>query len=530
MMQCARAVGRWTDWLDSIVIQQIRGGRGTQPGYQFILLLILSAVTRLVVFSLPYVAEDEAIYSALASRILDGYFPYSGAVDNKPIGIFGFYWVIFLIFGRNNLHAIHLFTIIWIALTGYVLGNVCRSVLRTNGSLLVGPTYVLFSSFGIPPDVQGANTELIANLPLVASALFLVDDWTSVTPRTAVRLAVAGLLVAIAVLFRYPSGLVGCAWALSLIHRHFAKQISLRSLFAGLLCLAVGFVTILAAYFLFLKCSGVLSDYWRYALGSHVNYLTSLRIEHVMLSFLSYVPIILFSWWPLIWLLRKPHSVSGVFIIYWLASMLIASCIGWRFFSHYFAAALPPLCVLAMPGMLRLFEYASAQYKKRQRLYTVVLLWIVLSQFFAWNYFNIGLIRKEFQRHLQVSQFVQTVTSPHDQIYVWGDAVQIYLLSDRVSAARFVFSTFQTGVMPGTFPDKKQLPTYVGSPDSWSDLMRDLENTPPAVIIDSGPSSDVEVQKALNVAAFPRLRKFVAERYRLHSVVAGMDIYVRKDR
>lgn len=483
----------------------------------------------MAVLSLPYAAEDETIYSALASRILDGHLPYSGAVDNKPIGIFGFYWVIFWLFGKNNLNAIHLVMVAWISLTAYLLGHVYRSIFKSNSGIVVSLCYVVFSVIGIPPDVQGANTELISNLPLAASAYFLATDISFVNRHLGGRLILSGMLVGLAVLVRYPAGLAGCAWVIVLIHRYFSRQISMRSLCLGLIGLAIGFFLIMISNIVFLAVNGLWPAYREYAWSSHGKYLTSLKSHHIIKSFLIYIPIVALSWHPLThFLWRQPKHLSKMGV-YWFATMLLASCLGGRFFSHYFLAALPPLCLLAAPGITHLFENPTTTQRQRHLFYRSVLILFSISQVFSWNWFRLSFVRTEYQRYLQVSHFVRTITAPSDYIYVWGDAVQIYYLADRTCASRFVFSTFQTGVMPGTFPNLANLGSYVGSTVAWDHLMSDLGQSIPAVIIDAGPGSDLALQKALNIDAFPRLQSFVKARYRLAESIAGMDIYIRKD-
>src|SRR5262245_30649190 len=51
------------------------------------LVVAAAVLTRVPGLVRPVFSGDEAVYAALAGRILDGHWPYEGAVDHKPAGI-----------------------------------------------------------------------------------------------------------------------------------------------------------------------------------------------------------------------------------------------------------------------------------------------------------------------------------------------------------------------------------------------------------------------------------------------------------
>ena len=88
----------------------------------FLLLLTAAVLTRLPAFFHSFFSGDEATYSALAVRLLDGALPYLGAVDHKPVGITLAYAAVYSLAGPYRLWAIRAVLVLSVALTGLVIG------------------------------------------------------------------------------------------------------------------------------------------------------------------------------------------------------------------------------------------------------------------------------------------------------------------------------------------------------------------------------------------------------------------------
>jgi hypothetical protein len=67
--------------------------------------------------------DDEAVYSALASRMLEGELPFAGAVDHKPPGLALTYAVVYAVFGRNRLFPVHVLLVAVVVATALVVAR-----------------------------------------------------------------------------------------------------------------------------------------------------------------------------------------------------------------------------------------------------------------------------------------------------------------------------------------------------------------------------------------------------------------------
>src|SRR5215471_17907875 len=67
---------------------------------------------------------DEGYYGIIADDTLDGGTVYRTAVDTKPPGIYYVYVAIFKVAGKNNLLAVHIFTILVVVATALVLRRI----------------------------------------------------------------------------------------------------------------------------------------------------------------------------------------------------------------------------------------------------------------------------------------------------------------------------------------------------------------------------------------------------------------------
>ena len=131
-------------------------GRSLRPTFAF--LLALTALARLPGFFISLFSGDEAIYSSLALRILAGALPYQGAVDHKPVGIELTYALVYGAFGSCDVRLVRALLVAVIAATGWVLGAIAVRLDGRPHARWVGAIYVLLTTFGMPSDVQAANT------------------------------------------------------------------------------------------------------------------------------------------------------------------------------------------------------------------------------------------------------------------------------------------------------------------------------------------------------------------------------------
>src|SRR5262245_30992696 len=218
-------------------------------------LLLTTLALRFPALVLPqFFSGDEAIYSALAVRMLNGYVLYAGAVDHKPAGVDLLYAGVFVLVGRNHIVAVRALLILVVWATGIAIARAADALDGRPMASAAGLIYVCSSSCGLPRDALGANTELFLNLPLaiaawiVAAVITRRRDWDRSAPAAEhairVKLMAAGVLTGVAGLFKYQASLAGIAWAFAVIR---AERRSPRTLWR-LASLAIGFLLVATAF------------------------------------------------------------------------------------------------------------------------------------------------------------------------------------------------------------------------------------------------------------------------------------------
>lgn len=182
----------------------------------------------------------------------------------------------------------------------------------------------------------------------------------------------------------------------------------------------------------------------------------------------------------------------------WSATGLLASAAGFRFFGHYFMQVVPPLVVLAAPVV-------AAWAPHRRRLaggaIALSLIVVVVSD-------TMPTVFRDRPDPSPVAAVVRDCTAPSDRVFVWGSFPELAMAVDRPPAGGLVHSDFVTGRSGG-----RDSATDAATPGAADRMMRDLDNDPPAVLIDTSGVA------GLGYEAFPLdrhapLQDFAAQRYR----------------
>ena len=101
--------------------------------------------------------------------------------------------------------------------------------------------------------------------------------------------------------------------------------------------------------------------------------------------------------------------------------------------------------------------------------------------------------------------------APPGPIFVWGNAAQVYALSGREPASRFVIAEFTDGIQPRAKVSRQQ-------------LMDDLQQHPPAAMV-IDPHGD---EPGLELSAFPEFAALLQTCYtRVPGLPSGWSVYQR---
>jgi hypothetical protein len=115
---------------------------------------------------------------------------------------------------------------------------------------------------------------------------------------------------------------------------------------------------------------------------------------------------------------------------------------------------------------------------------------------------------------------VKAVTNAHDSVFVWGDLPEVYYVSGRLPATRFVHTGFLTGNTGGR-PNGSGTPNE-GVPGAWAMLIQDMSHLPD-LIVDTSPADirQSDLYPLYDTPLWPTVRAD----YRLLEMVDGVRLY-----
>ncbi len=476
---------------------------------------------RLPSFFYPLMDIDEAEYAGVVCRMLDGGLPYRDGMMIKFPGILYVYYGAFALFGRYNMAAVHLVG----ALAAFCTALACRQIARRLADEAAGwwaaVLYAIFS-VGFYSKMQAANTEMFAVLPAALGVLAYVEGRAE--PRRLLPLAfVAGLLSGGAVLFKQPAALLPLALAAGGLVEALRRRTSIgREVIAGAL-LGLGAATTLAAMALHFALRGILGDaiFWTWTY-IWFHYFPSVR-DSILLRLLGTpVPLVL-SMAPAVVLALQARGERLWPLWWWLAAMFATGFTGGRMFGHYFLLAVPPLCVLAGIGGVRLWsELDRPRWRAAIVAVTCLLAFGQLVGAALWEASTDSFWSPK-PDYRPAAEFLRKSTRPDERVFIWGRSPVLYVASDRCPSTRFVYAHHLAGASQA----QGGLNAH-SVPEGWRQLLEDLERQPPPYIVDTS-HGQYDFQYA-PIESYPLLWRIVSEQYELETELAGVRFYRRRAR
>jgi 4-amino-4-deoxy-L-arabinose transferase-like glycosyltransferase len=453
---------------------------------------------------------DEAIYGSIAVLMNMGGGLYdAGGVDNKPPGIFWVYALTFRIFGAYNMTAVHAVALVGLAATCAVIFVIARDVAGARAGVLAALFYGVLTAAG-NPRLLAANTELFMMLPLAASVLCALRRrwfWSAVllVAAFAFRQSAAVNVIVVA----------GAIWWLE------GESTRVR---AASMFVAGGIVAMIAGAAL-VAMTGSLPGFWRWTIGTLVGYAAGNWTPSVVLarardSLVLFVVEMAVLWIAALAVAARWRSLSAPvrLMVVWLAVAMAGSLAGGHLSWHYFIQAMGPLAVVAAVALVTI--------RLRRAVAAVAIAGIVVPAA-AWWIFDATAdpLTYDFSapvpQHEAVAAYMSAHTSPGDRVFVWGDWPALYVESDRTMASRF--PGFLRGFARGSgIPPNN----WDVAPDVWPLLRSDLEENPPALIVDTA-AADWSDFAGYPMSDYPVLADVVTREYHRVDVVDGVVIYAR---
>jgi hypothetical protein len=477
---------------------------------------------------------DESIHAAVANTLLDGGLMYRDAVDQRtPLSYYAFAGI-FRVAGANNLPAVRVTIAAMIAGTAFGLFLLGKRTRRPVNGIWAALIFVAWSTrLLIQSDAFAAHTEWFVALFTTYAALVFLG--TNRVPSFNRSLA-AGALWGLAFLSKQPALTDFFAPLFTLLYLVITRVSDLRGALRSLGGLLAGFGAVVGAVACSFYAIGAAADGWFFTWIYNVKYYgPELGWGDRLLSPAGFFTELI-TLYPLVFLggivgagavslrlaqlcptdeMRASRRWES-FLLLWCGSSLAGAMASGRGFDHYFIQCLPPFAWMAawVPSWL-MRQFGVSPAPKLRGLAS-------LAAAIGLGALAINVIGSPLKARqptyppadpaLPLSAFIVEHTRPTDKIFVWGYNPDIYMYTNRLPASRFVYCTFQTGLIPWTNEKPSIDTTYAIVPGSMKVLLDDLRRHRPAFIIDCGVGPHRRFSK-YPLSHFAPLAQYVEENY-----------------
>ncbi len=480
---------------------------------QALLLLALCVALRAVSLFRPCLSDDEATYCVVGREMLTGHALYRDIVDHKPPAIYVVNEATQAIAGPiGGQFLLHLLLIVVVWATALVLAAIARRY-DPDRPWLAALLYVVFTTTLVDTDSIAANCELFMMLPLCGSVLAFLRG-------KAWSFAVAGVLVGVAMLFKYQAGIQLPLYGVALIAMQRTQP---RVIVQGALLLAVGTAAPIALAVAWLSALHAWPWAW-FWFRFNFSYIDAggklamaeqmaLRVGLVVIAALPLYACTILA-------IRRQRRW---FLLGWLAVSVVAVMVGGRFFGHYFHQITAPLAVIAAPVAARFFDRTRAGFIAALAIPALVFLGLAIG--------HDALMRAAGEPdpdYASVVAWLDAHAPRRESLCIWGNSPVLYFEAERPLGCRFVFANYLTGLSPATptQTDPRADSAKNVVPQAWDMLEADLAERQPMFIVDGSPGN-VGFYAKYPPEAYPRLAKILVCRYEPEALVAGMRIYRR---
>ncbi len=482
--------------------------------------------------------NDEALWSVVTTRWLDGGRLYVDAFERRPPLLFVAYAAVFRAFGRYNLYALHVVGALWTLATMAGVGVAARRLFGARAGLAAAALYGLYVGWGDYNNLAW-NGEILLNLPL---AWAIAIAFSPSRARLRPELALAGALVAAAFLFKQPAAAAAVALGVYLLLPAYrrARGLGVVDALAQAAIFSAGFVVVVAFTAWRVRAMGVWDDAMFWVFHHHdmphgpTDVIFWERLEVAGVWFLlACLPLVVAAAAALARRGRwvdwdqpdKTAERSALWLL--LATAMLGVSASGRFYLHYFDLLVPGLAIAAAPVVARLLQGGAApegptpwplraRTMKRLLLGTTVVFFVLHT---------VGLAKHD--KGSDAARFIAAQAAPGDELFVWGELPTIYLEANLHPATRYIGTYPLTGFPYGgsisydpVYPDT----TSRIVPGTWDIFERELTASSPRFLV------DVEAKlrtPRYPLDKFPWLAHFVAANYRkVHDARDGV-VYER---
>lgn len=443
------------------------------------------------------IERDEGSYVYMGQLLNEGAKPYVDFYEMKPPVIFLCYAFLDLVTG-GDIDSMHVVMALLLSLGGLLLFNLVRRWLDDKSAVIATLAY---SALALTAHASGFSLQSEHFV-----ALFAIAGLWSLTKglqqRSFYMIIAAGILLTLGLLVKQ-NGLFFALLAITLVpfyHRTESQPSWMRPTLrdGGWLALGALIPTLLLGAWM--ASQGNLSDFWFWNIEYPKTYTSSIPWElgkQLLTTGLDRMfteqPIFwslgaggLFAIWFTRAALWKKWAISG----FALAAMASVTP-GIRFYGHYFLHFFPALAVAAAAFAYAFLQWLEPLTRERTRAWLALIASSLLFVFTLMHqeayYFRPNLERilrrtygtNPFPETKRLSEYLNSIKSPEDQVIVFGSEPQIYAYTKSQSPTRHHFMGFlvknhpnekewQKEVMQAIEKEKPRYAVWVQHPLSWT--------------------------------------------------------------
>ena len=427
------------------------------------LLAALATVTHLPSFARTVWSPDEGYLATEARMLAGGGVLYNTVVDRKPPLLPWLYDAAFDLFGSGSLWPLRVLAIAAHVGTAVLLAAIARKRWGDRYGVLAGIAYVLVSIGLSPEDSQAATFEVFM-LPGTAAAFWFAQNR---------RWAPAGAATAVAALTKQTGGavLLPLLWLIwrgrgggrpLLGAERGGRRRDLAALLFGFgLPIAVIALSTGVRNFVFWVVTG--SSGYASADGAWLNMAERCLGNAAILGAAALgllVPVVR-DW-------RRRREDADLWV--WFGSSWLGVITGFHFFGHYYLQLIPPLVLLGVGALAR-----GAARVRPAMAWTVAASAVFCVLGFVWPHQSV-------QHDVSVAEVVAQDTTPEETVLVWGMHPEMYWLSDRMPATRYLTAGFLTNFSGGR--DGRGVGVDKGVESAWKTFEAEMATQLPEVVVD----------------------------------------------
>ncbi|MDP4010020.1 MAG: hypothetical protein Q8P53_03500 [Candidatus Shapirobacteria bacterium] len=429
----------------------------------------------------PYWYGDEGIYLTLGQGIRKGLTLYSQIYDNKPPLLY-----YLAAFGRS-VFGFRLLLLIWMIPTIYAFFKLANKFFSKHLSYFATLIFLFITSI---PLIEGniANAEIFMLLPTILGIFYFYKA------TTVWQYFLASLFLGIAFTIKFPV----IFEFIFIIAFLFLKKFNLFSEFSlkrlikvlpsfslDLFVMLSGFILpilLWAAYFaskstfLPFLSAALLRNFSYVSSWSTGNQQSSFMAGGLMLRGLLFLAAFISVYFLV---LKKLIDTKLAFLLFWFATSIFAATISGRPYPHYLIQILPPLCLLLLYFFSHKEKFVGLSIGLSLFFLTLTIVRLNFYFYPVLDYYTnfysyafhldskdkyLASFGSDINNSYKLAQYIKNNSSPQDKIFIWSDNSNIYALSDRLPASRFIVAYHVIDF--GSFEDtanqlKANLPKFI---------------------------------------------------------------------